>query len=399
MPVNIFYVCGGRSFRSDNLRPKIEGIVNCWRQSGHKVDVICGGDFSQAEGAYQAGTANAQSPQKWYRELKILSPLKNSISEKRDIDNDKLMQARLELMTSQNKPDIIWERNSRLHCAGLEVARKIGVSYVLEWRDHLIPYSISLYHHKAVRMEKYKNQQADYIVVESQKLKEDLAKEGIDKQKILIAHNAVNPQTFRIDTAASREYRKTLGISDDEILVGYLGSYSHYHDMTRLVLAADILSRQSQAKIRVLMVGKGRDYEKLHKLATNLQLLGSTLIMKPWVPKEAVPRVLSALDIAVLAGSTDIICPIKVQEYMAMERAVVLPDYPCNREVVTDGKTGILFEPKNEKALAEKLLLLAKDSQLRGRLGKAARQEILQRFTWEKTWRKALQEIIFRTGG
>jgi glycosyltransferase involved in cell wall biosynthesis len=371
----------------------MEGIISCWRQSGHKVDVLCGGDLSQAAGSSYAGTGNAQSRQRWYRKLKILETVKNSVSEKRDIDNDKLMQARLELMASQNKPDIIWERNSRLHCAGLKVARRIGAPYVLEWLDHLIPYSISLYHHKAVRMEKYKNQQADYIIVVSQKLREDLAKEGIDKQKILIAHNAVNPQTFQIDIAGGREYRKTLGINDDEILVGYLGSYSYYHDMTRLVLAADILSGQSQAKIRVLMVGKGRDYEKLHRLASDLKLLDSMLIMKPWVPKEDVPRILSALDIAVLAGSTDIICPIKVQEYMAMERTVVLPDYPCNREVVTDGKTGILFEPKNEKALAEKLLLLAKDSQLRGRLGKAARQEIIERFTWEKTWGRALQKI------
>jgi len=96
----------------------------------------------------------------------------------------------------------------------------------------------------------------------------------------------------------------------------------------------------------------------------------------------------------VLPGSIELICPIKVQEYMAMELATVVPDYPCNREVIREGQTGMFFEPGNEESLADKLSMLARDNTLRATLGKQARQEVLRRFTWKKTWGKALSEII-----
>jgi len=51
-----------------------------------------------------------------------------------------------------------------------------------------------------------------------------------------------------------------LKIKDDEILVGYLGSYNFYHDSVRLVLAADILRKQGKKPTKILMVGTGKEY-------------------------------------------------------------------------------------------------------------------------------------------
>jgi glycosyltransferase involved in cell wall biosynthesis len=243
-------------------------------------------------------------------------------------------------------------------------------------------------------MEKQKNRHADYIVIESEKLKNDLAATGVDKEKILVAFNAVNPNEFNIDEKAREEYRREIAVSDDEVLVGYLGSYAFYHDSQRLVLAAQRLKQQGHNNIRILMVGVGKDYNKCHALAQKLGLLDSTIIMKPKVPKEEVPQILASLDIAVLPGSTDIICPIKVQEYMAMELPAVVSDYPANREVIKDGENGVLFKPKNQKLLAEKLLYLAQDAEVRRNIGKKARQEIIEKYTWDKTWGKVLQDIV-----
>jgi glycosyltransferase involved in cell wall biosynthesis len=322
----------------------------------------------------------------------------NSYSEILDIRQNQKMVQYINSVVKSFHPDIIWARSYRLQSAGLSVAKLKSTPYVHEWTDHLIPYSISLYHHKAVEIEKHKNQQADYIVVVSKKLREDLAQEGMNRDKILVTYNAVDPQVFQSNLADRQEYRAELGIGADEVLIGYLGSYAFYHDMIRLVLAADILRGCKKPPIKILMVGTGEQYGETLQLAEKQNLLNSTVIMKPWVPKETVPKILPSLDIAVLPGCTDIICPIKVQEYMASELAVVVPDYLCNREVVTEGQTGVFFEPKNEKSLADKLLLLARDSRMRATLGKNAREEALRRFTWEQTWGKALQEIMRRIG-
>ena len=150
--------------------------------------------------------------------------------------------------------------------------------------------------------------------------------------------------------------------------------------------------------MRILMVGGGKEFPECQNAAEKKGLLGSKIIMHPGVPAREVPALLSALDVAVLPGSTDIICPIKIQEYMAAELPTLAPDYPCNREVITDGETGMLFTPKNEEALASRIHILAGDAILRRRLGRKAREEVLNRFTWEKTWGAALEEVLHRVG-
>lgn len=381
------------------LKPKMKGVVDVWRELGYDVQHICGGDLYESSST-QAEDAKAQQQfhQKWYRRLPFMSPFVQSCSERRDIAHDELMLEKLRSLVKERKPDIIWERSSRLSSAGLTVAKEIGVPFVLEWKDHLVTYSVSLHHRRAVNLEKRKNAEADFIVVESEKLRDDLAAEGVDRDKILVAHNAVKPDEFTRNVSAGSEYRTKLGIQADEMLVGYLGSYAFYHDMKRIILAADILRKRKIENIKILLVGTGKQYEETRQLAERLNLLGSTVLMEPWVESDEVPKILSAVDVAVLPGCTDIICPIKVQEYMAMELPTLVPGYDCNREVVTDGKTGILFDPQNEKSLADKLQILAEDSELRKTLSHNARQEVIERFTWEKTWGKALQDIMRQIG-
>jgi glycosyltransferase involved in cell wall biosynthesis len=399
MSKRILYICAGRSFQSKRPVRKIGDVVKCWRSLGYQVDHICGGDLYGSPVSLEADIkSKTQYYKKWYRQVSFMSPLVQTLSEWKNIRHDSLMFTTLDSCVKQQKPDLIWERNCRLSSSGLRIARKIGVPYVLEWKDNLIPYSVSWFHRRVVKLEEKKNREADFVVVESEKLKDDLGREGVDTRKILVAHNAVNPEEFRTDLKQRQEYRRELGIADGEVLVGYLGSYAFYHDMIRLVLAADILKNKKEIPIKVLMVGQGKQYPEARELAEKRNLLDTRVIMKPWVPSATVPKVLSALDIAVLPGCLDIICPIKVQEYMAQELPSVIPDYPCNREVITDGQTGMLFDPKDEKSLADKLIQLAENRELRIAIGKQAREEVIRRFTWEKTWGKALKEILHRSG-
>ena len=142
------------------------------------------------------------------------------------------------------------------------------------------------------------------------------------------------------------------------------------------------------------MVGSGKEYRNSLELAEEECLLGTILTMLPAVEKEEVPGLLAALDVAVLPGSTDIICPIKVQEYMACGLPAVVPDYVCNREVIDDGRTGLLFRPGDECDLAEKISELASDPVQREVVGFQARQEVHKRFTWESTWGAVLSGVI-----
>jgi len=397
--MGVLYLCGGRSFYSAKPGRKIAGVVESWHRMGHKVLHVCGGDILHgSENAHSAEYGGVSFYRQWHRQLRALAPLVNTASERRDIQHDAAMSQHLEQVFGSFKPDLIWERSSRLHCAGLTAARRLGVPYVLEWKDHLVDYRFSLYRGKALGMERRKNREADYIVVESGVLHDELVRDGVDPKKIIVAHNAVQADQFMRDKQKRARVREELCIEDETVLVGYLGSYAFYHDTARLVLAANIIRKNNAAgKVKILMVGAGKEYDDSRKLAEGLGVLGDMLIMKPGVPKVEVPGILAALDIAVLPGSTDIICPIKIQEYMASELPSVVPDYACNREVLRDGETGLLFKPRDEVTLAEKIILLAENRVLREEMGRLAREEAIQRFSWEATWGSALEQILDRS--
>jgi glycosyltransferase involved in cell wall biosynthesis len=391
----IMYVCGGRSFRSNSLGRKIAGVVQSWKELGHSVTHVCGGDINDPIEKSEYGSQSHYS--KWYRNIASLSPVLNSISEIRDIRHDRKMVSNLLSHVRLRRPDVIWERSSRLHSAGLEVAKQIGVPYVLEWKDNLIPYDLSLFKWRALAIEHKKNNESNCIVVESGVLKNSLSIEGIDPRKIIVAHNAVDLEQFARNNISRDNVRSRLGVMENEVLVGYLGSYAFYHDAIRLVKAANLIRINGCENVKILMMGAGKDYFQSRELAVKLGLLGSTLLMEPGVPAAQVPDVLSSLDIAVLPGSTDIICPIKIQEYMASGLATIAPDFICNREVISDGENGCLFSPGSEISLANKIIELCNDSDLRNSLGVQARISVSQRFTWAATWGNALTSALSRT--
>ncbi len=69
-----------------------------------------------------------------------------------------------------------------------------------------------------------------------------------------------------------------------------------------------------------------------------------------------------------------------------------------NLHLILNNQTGILFNNKeSDKEIAEKIIYLIKHSEIRERMGKAARQRIIKHFN-EKDWinkmHLAFQEVV-----
>jgi len=72
--------------------------------------------------------------------------------------------------------------------------------------------------------------------------------------------------------------------------------------------------------------------------------------------------------------------PRSTQEAMAMGRAVITTDVPGCRETVIDGRNGLLVPSHDSSGLAEAMIRLAGDGELRARMGQASRSLAEQRF-------------------
>lgn len=394
----IIYNISGRSFKQHSLGRKISEVIGCWK-SKHDVEVFCGGDldsesFSQKNQEYGNVDFHNQS----FRKIKILKPLINSLSEFKDIFHDRKLYKKLCAEYDEQEITLVWERSCRLHFAGYKYAKRRGVPFVLEWKDHLIDYGFSILKLYAIWMERYKNKKADFIVVESEVLKDALIKQNVNGKKIFVAYNAVNAHEFKPSIDNRNVYRSLLGVAEGDTLVGYIGSYAFYHDSERLIKAAQILKNKGISNVKFLLVGNGMEYQQCYDLAEKLLLLGSTVIFKESIPKEQVPEVLASIDISVLPGSTDIICPIKVFEYMAAGTVTLVPDYACNREVISDFKNGVLFQPHNENDLADKILWLSQNIEESKLIGLQGRKTVKEKYTWDNTWGLTMTSILDSIG-
>ena len=94
---------------------------------------------------------------------------------------------------------------------------------------------------------------------------------------------------------------------------------------------------------------------------------------------DAVPTLMAALDIFILPSFGETY-GLVVIEAMAMEKSVIATNAGGLPEIIADGKTGLLIEPRNVEAIANAIERILDDENLRISLGRSARQDALRRF-------------------
>ena len=94
---------------------------------------------------------------------------------------------------------------------------------------------------------------------------------------------------------------------------------------------------------------------------------------------EDVPEFMAAIDMFVLPSYSETFGLVLI-EAMAMEKPVVATSAGGVPEIVEDGRDGLLIPPRDERALADAIVLLLKNASLRNSISKHARRDALVRF-------------------
>ncbi|KPJ54496.1 hypothetical protein AMJ39_00295 [candidate division TA06 bacterium DG_24] len=136
---------------------------------------------------------------------------------------------------------------------------------------------------------------------------------------------------------------------------------------------------------RLVVVGKGVLDSYYRRYLDNR--CREHVIFEGFVAPEDLPSYYATCDVfcspAIGAESFGII----LLEAMATKKAIVASDISGYRSVVSDGVDGILVEPRNAHALAQSLVRLLRDSQLRAELGRQGREKAL-RYSWKRVTRQ-----------
>jgi glycosyltransferase involved in cell wall biosynthesis len=104
-----------------------------------------------------------------------------------------------------------------------------------------------------------------------------------------------------------------------------------------------------------------------------------------------VASMVSAFDIALQPAANPYASPLKLFEYMALKRAIVAPDQPNIREVLTNEEDALLFDPDDPSEFSAAIGRLSEDSGLRERLAVAGATTLRER---DLSWRQNASRVL-----
>jgi glycosyltransferase involved in cell wall biosynthesis len=114
------------------------------------------------------------------------------------------------------------------------------------------------------------------------------------------------------------------------------------------------------------------------------------VVFTGYVPDREVPQLYAACDIFCYPSLWEGF-GLTPAEAQACGKPAVAFDNCALPEVIDDGHTGLLVEPRNVKALAEALICLLHDEERRISMGLEARERVLRLFSWDKAAQQTLQ--------
>lgn len=384
--MRILYVIGDPAIRLSNNVGHSRHVIECARaleQLGNEVCVLTSGGEGAGEQKKAFGKARRFTP----------PFIANILRDAAKLMYDGHFDGSIEKAIHTFEPALIYDRHSLFHRAGVRAGRKFGIPVILEVNACLVK-EAERYVGIGLRLlagkcETYALQESSAITVVSTQLRDELVELGIQAERITVNPNGVDPEQFnpRIDpTPVRRKY----GL-DGRSVIGFVGLLTSWLGISNLLESARVICDQ-RPDVTFLIAGSGDEYDLLRGKVREYGL-GDRFILAGRVPHEEIPMYVNAMDIATAPysckehthGSS-----IKLFEYMAAGRAIVVSKLGQMGEVIDHGVTGMLVEVGNVQDLTEKLLYLLDRPDLRRELGVRAREAVLSEYTWHRNAERIL---------
>lgn len=301
--------------------------------------------------------------------------------------------------------DVAFERNSLYNIGVARACKKLGIPYVIFFdADQIAELDFmgkplkGLLRWRAKNLLRENLAAARRVICVSEPAKNHLMTNwNVPGEKVCVLSNAVDVHRFKPDPDLRAETRASLSLTSHPLVV-FVGSFYQWHDISTL-LDAFASVQKSNPDARLALVGDGTEREKMMQYASDLEI-ADAVTFTGYVTHAEVSRYVNAADIAVVpvpAMKQDMwLSPMKLFEYMASGKAVVASAMGQIVNVIKDGENGLLVPAGDRDALADSLNRLIADPELRGRLGRQARENALKEHSWEQ-YLSRLETVLLET--
>jgi len=230
------------------------------------------------------------------------------------------------------------------------------------------------------RMEQYVYRRAAALAVISEGFRRNLLSKGVPPQKVKVIPNFIDTEFVRpLPRHNGFSSRQSL---DDKFVVFFGGNVGFSQGLETVLEAAAKL--ENQKDILFLIVGNGAAKPGLKNYAQELSLENVRFL--PFQPHEVVPYMYASSDVCLvplLKGFTAESVPCKVFTITAAARPLIASvDRDSDTyDFVQEAQCGLWVEPEDSHALAEAILALYANEELRERLGRNGRQHVEVHYT------------------
>ena len=274
------------------------------------------------------------------------------------------------------RPDVIHVATpGPVGVCGLMVARLVGIPVVGSYHTELGPYALHLTRDVLVAeaMEVYVDwfyRQCATVLAPTRQVADALGARGLPN--VGVWGRGVDSGLFGPERRDDELRRRLLG-EDGRLLVVSVGRLSQEKRIGVLLDAHALVSRE-RPDVRLVVVGDGPARRELERTAPAGTVFTGALV------GEELAALYASADVFCFPSTTDTFGQVLL-EAGASGLPVVAAAAGGALELVQHGRTGLLVEPEESRALAAALLELAGDPALRRRLGAAGREAALAR-TW-----------------
>ncbi|MBP2032463.1 glycosyltransferase involved in cell wall biosynthesis [Clostridium algifaecis] len=282
--------------------------------------------------------------------------------------------------------------------SGYVISKKLKAKFVFNISD-LWPESavkLGVLHNKllikaSTLLEEYCYRKADAVTGQTKGIVKNIVDRGFDEKKVHLITNGVDTEFFKKENRDD-EFRKSIGI-ENKFAACYGGIHGLAQGLEVIINAAEIL--KDKENIQFVFVGDGPEKKKLIDMVNNKGLKNVTFL--PVQPKANMPRIIASMDASVIPlKKLDLFkgaLPSKMFEALSTELPIVLAVEGEAANLINEAKAGIVVEPENSKAMADAILKLAEDVELRRTLGSNGRNYVMKNYSRD-TITKKLEDIL-----
>ncbi|MDO8558243.1 MAG: glycosyltransferase [bacterium] len=240
------------------------------------------------------------------------------------------------------------------------------------------------------------------IVTVTRKLRDLLIEGGVAEENIMVAPDGVDVAAFESVIKDETELRKELHLPMDAILVGYTGRLKTFDQEKGIpeLLEAFAVAYATHPRIRLVIIGGDpADAQKYTKRLTDSRIIARIHFVRH-VPPTDVPKYLKALDVLVAPFPrsehyANAMSPLKIFEYMASGKPMVVSDLPSVREILS-GESAYFFEAGNPQDLA-RVLLKVLDNPDQARQRAEGARKLVPKYIWKERAKNILDFMEIQT--